>query len=138
MISLNPFKLYAQISALFKIQKEVTNMKMSELSTSSGRLILLNSILTIAAAAMGLLPAVLVAKIAATLIGIYTLYRAIAPGLEAVAKMTATPKDDAALAELKAAVDLIVAKLGTPAKAAAEQDKDNTKPMDGADVPVAK
>lgn len=87
---------------------------MSELTTSSGRLILLNSICTVIAACLGILPAVLVAKIAAVLVLAYTLYRTLAPGLEALAKLTPTPKDDAALVELAAAVKVLTDKFGTP------------------------
>lgn len=124
---MNPFKLYAQISALLKLKGALTNMKMSELSTSSGRLVLLNILGTVAAACAGLLPAILVAKITAILIGAYILYRTIAPALEGLAKMTATPKDDAVVAELAAAVKILTDKLGTPAAAAAEKGTDNVK-----------
>lgn len=126
-MSLNPFKLYAQISALLKIKGAITNMKMSELTTSSGRLVLLNILGTVAAAAAGLLPAILVAKIVAGLTAAYLVYRTVAPGLEALAKMTATPKDDAIVAELAAAVKILTDKLGTPTAAAAEKGTDNTK-----------
>lgn len=126
-MALNPFKLYAQISALLKIKGAINNMKMSELSTSSGRLTLLYSLASIAAAVMGLLPAVLVAKMVGILVGIYMVYRTIAPALETYAKWTATPKDDAIVAELAAAVKVLTDKFGTPPAAAAEKGVDNIK-----------
>jgi len=126
-MSLNPFKLYAQISAILKLKGAISNMKMSELSTSSGRMVLLNILGTVAAAFAGILPAVLVAKIVAGLTLAYIVYRAVAPALDALAKMTATPKDDALVAELAAAVKILTDKLGTPSVAAAEKGVDNTK-----------
>ena len=126
-MSLNPLKWYAQIKALFAVKGAIQNMKFSELSTSTGRLVLLNSIVTIVLACMGILPAVLVAKITSGLIAAYALYRTAAPLLEYVAKLTPTPKDDAVVAELAAAVKLLTDKLGTPADAAVAKGVDNVK-----------
>lgn len=111
-------------------------MKMSELSTSSGRMVWLTNICMVISACLGFLPAVLVAKIAAILVVAYTLYRAVAPGLEAIAKMTPTPKDDAALAELRTMVEFLIAKFGTPKDAAAAQGTDNVPPAPAAGASV--
>lgn len=126
-MSLNPFKLYAQISALLKLKGAIQNMNMSELTTSSGRLTLLYSLASVGAAVVGLLPAVLVAKMVGVLVGIYMVYRTVAPALDAFTKWTSTPKDDAIVVELAAAVKVLTDKFGVPADAAATKDASNVK-----------
>ena len=119
---------YSLVKALLKLNGGIKNMKLSELSTSSGRAMWLTNIMAIASAFWGFIPADLAAKIVAVLVAIYTVYRTIAPALESLAKMTATPKDDAVLAELAASVKALTDKFGTPKAAAAATETDNVKP----------
>lgn len=125
----NPISLFKKIKALWVIKGEVSKMKISELSTSSGRTMWLTNIAMIVGAFWGLIPATLAAKIIAIVAMVYMVYRAIAPALEALAKMTPTPKDDAAIAELSAAVKLLTDKFGTPKDASASIGVDNVKPQ---------
>ena len=85
----------------------------------------LTNLVMIFGAFWGLIPAALAAKIIAVVAVVYMVYRTIAPALEALAKMTPTPKDDAVLAELSAAVKLLTDKFGTPKDAAASTGVDN-------------
>ena len=118
---------YSLVKALLKLNGGIKNMKLSELSTSSGRTMWLMTIANIAGAFWGFIPAALAAKITAVLAAVYMVYRTIAPALEALAAKTATPKDDALLAELAADVKALTDKFGTPKDAAAETGKDNIK-----------
>ena len=124
-MTLNPLTWYKNIKALWVIKGEVSKMKISELSTSSGRTMWLTNLVMIFGAFWGLIPAALAAKIIAVVAVVYMVYRTIAPALEALAKMTPTPKDDAVLAELSAAVKLLTDKFGTPKDAAASTGVDN-------------
>lgn len=119
---------YSTLKALISISGGIKKMKLSELSTSSGRTMWLMSIASIAAAFWGFIPAELAAKIAAVLAAVYMVYRTIAPALEALAAKTKTPVDDAILAELAADVKLLTDKFGTPKDAAASTDSGNVKP----------
>ena len=120
---------YSTLKALISISGGIKKMKLSELSTSSGRTMWLMSIASIAAAFWGFIPAALAAKIAAVLAAVYMVYRTIAPALEALAKMTPTPKDDAILAEIAADVKALTDKFGTPKDASASIGVDNVKPQ---------
>ena len=118
---------YSTIKALISISGGIKKMKLSELSTSSGRTMWLMSIANIAAAFWGFIPADLAAKIVAVLAAVYMVYCTIAPALEALAAKTATTKDDAILAELAADVKLLTDRFGTPKDAAASTGSDNVK-----------
>ena len=109
---------YSTAKALISISGGIKKMKLSELSTSSGRTMWLMSIASIAAAFWGFIPADLAAKISAVLAAVYMVYRTIAPALEALAAKTATQTDDAILAELAADVKLLTDKFGTPKEGA--------------------
>ncbi len=113
---------YSTLKALISISGGIKKMKLSELSTSSGRTMWLMSIANIAAAFWGFIPADLAAEIVAVLAAVYMVYRTIAPALEALAKMTPTPKDDAILAEIAADVKALTDKFGTP------KDAETAKP----------
>ena len=114
---------YSTIKALISISGGIKKMKLSELSTSSGRTMWLVSLANILGAFWGFIPAALAAKITAVLAAVYMVYRTIAPALEALAAKTATAKDDAILAELAADVKLLTDKFGTPKDTAASQVK---------------
>ena len=118
---------YSTARALISISGGIKKMKLSELSTSSGRTMWLMSIASIAGAFWGFIPADLAAKISAVLAAVYMVYRTIAPALEALAAKTATPKDDAILAELAADVKLLTDKFGTPKDTAATTETNNVK-----------
>lgn len=128
-MTLNPLVWFKNIKTFWVIKGEVSKMKISELSTSSGRTMWLTNIAMIVGAFWGLIPATLAAKIVAIVAVVYMVYRTIAPALEALAKMTPTPKDDVALAELSAAVKLLTDKFGTPKETAAAIGVDNIKPQ---------
>ena len=85
---------YNLAKAIFAIKGKVKNMKITELSTSEGRLAVLLNIISLYAAVKGFLPADLAAKIAAGSIVVYTVARAIVKAAEAIAKLTPTLKDD--------------------------------------------
>lgn len=126
-MTLNPIKWYTGIRELFAIKGAISNMKLSELSTSSGRMVWVMSLAGVISVGLGFLPAVLVAKITAVLATAYIVYRTVAPVLESLAKMTPTPKDDAVLAEIAEAVKALTDKYGTPSDTAATIGKDNVK-----------
>lgn len=119
--------IFAKIKAVWSINKEIKKMKISELSTSSGRTMWLMSIAGIVSAVMGFLPATLVAKLIAMLATAYTVYRTVAPALESIAAKTKTPVDDAILAEISADVKALTDKFGTPKDVADTKDTDNVK-----------
>ena len=83
---------------------------MNELKTSSGRLQLLAQIVNIYAAVQGYIPATLAAKISVTALSAYTIGRAVVNAAEAIAKVTATTKDDEIVAEAKAVLDVVAPK----------------------------
>ncbi len=120
-------KTYSLVKALLKLNGGMKNMKLSELSTSSGRTMWLMTIASIVAAFWGFIPAGLAAKIAVILASVYMVYRTIAPALEALAAKTKSPKDDAILAELAADVKFLTDKFGTPKDVAASNGTDNVK-----------
>ena len=118
---------YNLVKALLKLNGGIKSMKLSELSTSSGRTMWLVSIASILGAFWGFIPADLSAKITAVLAAVYMVYRTIAPALEALAAKTKTPVDDAVLAELAADVKLLTDKFGTPKETAASTETPNVK-----------
>lgn len=126
-MTLNPIKWYTGIRELFAIKGAISNMKLSELSTSSGRMVWVMSLAGVVSVGLGFLPAVLVAKIITILATAYIVYRTAAPVLESLAKMTPTPKDDAVLAEIAMAVKAITDKYGTPSASASTKEMDNIK-----------
>ena len=118
---------YSTIKALISISGGIKKMKLSELSTSSGRTMWLVSLANILGAFWGFIPAELAAKITAVLAAVYMVYRTVAPALEALAAKTKTPVDDAILAELAADVKLLTDKFGTPKYTAATTETNNVK-----------
>lgn len=103
------------VKALWTVNKEMKKMNASELKTSEGRLTLLLNIITIVSAVWGLLPPVLVAKIAAFSVAAYGIARALVKAATVIAKITPSPKDDAAVAEAGKILDVIGDKTGLSA-----------------------
>lgn len=106
-MSLNPIKLYNQISALFKLKGLVQNMKLSELSTSEGRLTLILNVIAVYGSIQGFLPAALTAKIAVISVAAYAIARSLVKAAESIVKLTPSVKDDAVVAEASKILDSI-------------------------------
>jgi len=104
-MTLNPIKWYTGIRELFAIKGAISNMKLSELSTSEGRLTILLNLIAVYSAVQGFLPANVTAWISVASVAAYTIGRAVVKAGEAIAPLTATDKDDKAVAEVKAVLD---------------------------------
>ena len=102
--------IIAKIKALWKLNGTIKEINMNELKTSSGRLQLLAQIVNIYAAVQGYIPATLAAKIGVAALAAYTIGRAVVNAAEAIAKVTATTKDDEIVAEAKAVLDVVAPK----------------------------
>lgn len=103
-----------KVSALWKLNKEVSKMKLSELNTSEGRLALLMNIVTIYSAVQGFLPPELVAKIGVVSLAIYTGGRALVKAAQELVKLTKTDKDDKVVAEIDKALEAAAGKSQAP------------------------
>lgn len=101
---------YRAIKALISVKGEIKKMKLSELSTSEGRMALLLNIVSVYSAVHGFIPPALTAKIAVVSLGVYTVGRAIVKAAEAVVKLTSSTKDDAVVEEVGKLLDAAVGK----------------------------
>jgi len=106
-MSLNPIKLYNQIKALFKVKGEIEKMKLSELSTSEGRLTLILNVIAVYGSIQGFLPAALTAKIAVISVAAYAIARSLVKAAEAIVKLTPSTKDDEVVSEANKILDSI-------------------------------
>ena len=97
--------MWKKIKALWAIRKEIKTMKVSEIKTSEGRMTLLLNVIGIYSAIQGFLPPDLVAKVAAFSVAAYAVARALVKAGEAIAKVTATEKDDKIVAEAGSLLD---------------------------------
>jgi len=104
------FKIFKQIWAVFKIKGELKNMKISELQTSEGRLIILTNILGIWSALHGFIPAPLMAKLTVASVSFYVIARSALKIAEVIAGMTKNIKDNAVVAEAKVMLDKVEGK----------------------------
>lgn len=101
--------------ALWAINKQVKEMgKMNiptEIKSSEGRLTLMLNAIMLYSAVQGFLPPPLTAKIAAVSVAGYAIARALVKAAEAIAKITASTKDDAIVAEAEGLLDAAAAKV---------------------------
>lgn len=104
------FEFIKQIRAAIKIKSEVKSMSFSEIKTSEGRLHIIGQIAVIYGALHGFIPAPLAAKISLIGFGLYTAGRAFVKGLEALAPLTKTDKDDKLAAEANKILDVVAPK----------------------------
>ena len=102
--------IFSKIKAVWNIKTEVSKMSINELKTSEGRLTLLTNIVSIWASVQGIIPTELSAKIAIYSTTAYTVARAIVKAAQEIAKITATPKDDAIVDEASKALDIVAPK----------------------------
>lgn len=102
--------IFQQIKAVFKIKREVSKMKISELQTSEGRAHILLQVVSVYGALHGFIPAPLAVKVSAGLFAAYALARALVKVGEAIAKITANTKDDAIVAEAGKLLDAVAPK----------------------------
>lgn len=109
-MSWNPLNWYKQISGLLKIKGLVQNMKLSELSTSEGRMTLILNVIAVYGAVQGFLPAALTAKIAVISVAAYAIARSLVKAAESIVKLTPSAKDDAIVAEAGKILDSVAPK----------------------------
>jgi hypothetical protein len=82
-------------------------MKLSELSTSEGRLTLILNVIAVYGSIQGFLPASLTAKIAVISVAAYAIARSLVKAAESIVKLTPSVKDDAVVAEANKILDSI-------------------------------